>query len=154
MPDFEIISWHWWIIALFLMMIEVMIPGAFFLWIGIAATFVGGLVFLIPSLTLVSQVFIFGGASILSIWIGQKYLKRYPRPTDQPNLNRRGEYYIGQSLILSEPIVDKRGRVKIDDSFWKISGEDCPAGTHIRITGVQGGSVLQVEIIDSHDTMK
>ena len=61
MPDFEILSWHWWIIAIVLMMIEVMISGAFFLWIGIAAAFVGGLVFLIPSLTLVFQVFIFGG---------------------------------------------------------------------------------------------
>jgi hypothetical protein len=154
MPDFEILSWHWWIIAIVLMMIEIMIPGAFFLWIGIAAAFVGGLVFLIPSLNLVSQVFIFGGASILSIWVGQKYLKRYTRPTDQPNLNRRGEYYIGRTLILTEPIVNGQGRVKIEDSFWKITGEDCPIGMHVRVTGVQGGSVLQIKVIDSTSSME
>ena len=152
MPDFEILSWHWWIVAIVLMMIEVMIPGAFFLWIGIAAAFVGGLVFLIPSLTLVFQVFIFGGASILSIWVGQKYLKHYTRPTDQPNLNRRGEHYIGRTLILTDPIINGQGKVKIEDSFWKVTGEDCPLGTHVRVTGVQNSSVLQVKIIHSHVT--
>lgn len=149
MSDFEILSWHWWIIAIVLMMIEVMIPGAFFLWIGIAAAFVGGLVFLIPSLNLVCQVFIFGGSSILSIWIGQKYLKRYPRPTDQPNLNRRGEQYIGKDLILSEPIVNGQGKVKIDDTLWRVTGEDCPVGAHVRVTEVQGGSILQIKVIVS-----
>lgn len=154
MLNFEILSWHWWIMATLLMMIEVMIPGAFFLWIGIAAAFVGGVVFFAPSLTLVFQIFIFGGASILSIWVGQKYLKCYARPTDQPNLNRRGEYYIGRTLILSEPIVNGQGRVKIDDTLWRITGENCSVGTHVRITGVQGSSVLQVRIIHSHASIE
>ena len=44
--------WHWWILAAVLIIFEVFAPGAFFLWLGIAAAALGGLVYLSPSLAL------------------------------------------------------------------------------------------------------
>jgi membrane protein implicated in regulation of membrane protease activity len=39
---------------------------------------------------------------------------------------------------LTEPISNGVGKVIVDDSTWKIKGPDLPAGTHIRVKGVEG----------------
>jgi membrane protein implicated in regulation of membrane protease activity len=59
-------------------------------------------------------------------------------------LNRRGEQYVGRVVTLKEPIVDGHGKVQLDDSTWKITGDDCDAGTQIKITSVNN-VVFQVE---------
>ena len=41
--------WHWWILAAALIILEVFAPGAFFLWLGMAAGAVGGMVYLAPN---------------------------------------------------------------------------------------------------------
>ena len=48
--------------------------------------------------------------------------------SDQPLLNRRGEQLIGRIATLTEPIKDGRGRVRIGDTMWRVSGPDLPAG--------------------------
>ena len=69
---------------------------------------------------------------------------RHPTETDQPRLNRRGEQYIGRTFTLDEPIVNGLGKIRVDDSTWKIEGGDCAAGTRITVVGVDG-VVLKVE---------
>ena len=59
-------------------------------------------------------------------------------------LNRRGEQMIGRTAVLSEPIQNGRGKAKIDDSVWRVEGSDLPAGTQIKVTGVDG-AILKVE---------
>jgi inner membrane protein len=59
-------------------------------------------------------------------------------------LNRRGDQMIGRTAVLSEPIQNGRGKAKIDDSVWRVEGVDLPAGTQIKVTGVDG-SILKVE---------
>jgi len=36
------------------------------------------------------------------------------------------------------------GKIHVDDSTWKIRGEDCAIGTRIKVTGVDG-TILLVE---------
>ncbi|HHO67888.1 MAG TPA: NfeD family protein, partial [Gammaproteobacteria bacterium] len=64
--------------------------------------------------------------------------------TDQPTLNRRGEQYIGRVFTLETPLVNGMGKIRIDDTTWKIEGPDCEPGTRIRVTGVDG-TILKVE---------
>jgi membrane protein implicated in regulation of membrane protease activity len=47
---------------------------------------------------------------------------------------------------LQVPIVDGQGKVKVDDSTWKIEGEDCPAGTKVKIVSLNN-VVFKVEIV-------
>lgn len=75
------------------------------------------------------------------------YYKKKPIQTDEPFLNRRGEQYIGRIITLKEPIVDGQGKVQIDDSTWKIEGDDCPAGVKIRIASVSN-VIFKVELLD------
>ena len=53
--------------------------------------------------------------------------------TDQPLLNRRGEQLVGRIATLTEPINDGRGRIKLGDTLWRVSGPDLPAGTQVRV---------------------
>lgn len=142
--NIEAISyWHWWILAVALVILEVFAPGAFFLWLGIAAGVVGVLVYLVPSLGWEYQVLAFSLLSVISIIVWRKFFRAQPSDTDQPNLNRRGEQYIGRLFTLNEPIVDGLGKIRVDDSTWKIRGEDCPVGSQVEVTGVDG-TILKV----------
>ncbi len=53
---------------------------------------------------------------------------------------------MGRIITLNVPIEDGQGKVKVDDSTWKIEGIDCPAGTKIKIVSVNN-VVFQVEIV-------
>ncbi|MGD8672797.1 MAG: NfeD family protein [Thiogranum sp.] len=139
----ELSHWHWWILAVALVILEVFAPGAFFLWLGIAAGVVGALVYLMPSLGWEYQVLAFSLLSVISIIIWRKFFRAQPSDTDQPNLNRRGEQYVGRLFTLNEPIVDGLGKIRVDDSTWKIRGEDCPVGSQVEVTGVDG-TILKV----------
>jgi len=74
----------------------------------------------------------------------KSYRKKNPLVTDEPALNRRGEQYIGRSFTLTEPIVNGEGKIKVDDSIWKISGADMEAGASVCVIALEG-SILKVE---------
>jgi len=117
----EIIYWHWLIVAVVLIILEILIPGAYFLWMGVSAIFVGGLMYIFPELAFLVQILIFAILSVIAVIMYRSYRKKNPLVTDEPALNRRGEKYIGQSFTLKEPIVNGVGRIKVDDSTWKIN---------------------------------
>jgi membrane protein implicated in regulation of membrane protease activity len=143
----EIGYWHWLVLGVACLILDVFSPGVFFLWIGIAAGLVGLLLLAFPALTWEWQLLLFAFLSLVSIFSGWHYLRRYPGVTDQPNLNRRAERYLGRVFTLDAPIVDGVGKVRVDDTFWKVSGADCPGQTRVRVTGVDG-VVLMVECLE------
>ncbi len=139
--------WHWLVLAVVFVILEVFSPAAFFIWMGIAAGVVGLLVAVFPGMGWEFQILLFAVFSVVSIALWRFYQKDHPIKTDQPRLNRRGEQYIDRTFTLDEPIVNGLGKIRVDDSTWKIAGADCEAGTRIRVTGVDG-VVLQVEQIE------
>jgi membrane protein implicated in regulation of membrane protease activity len=58
--------------------------------------------------------------------------------------HRIGERYIGQVLTLQDGIRDGAGRMKLGNRRWALRGPNVPAGTRVRVTGVDG-SVLIVD---------
>ena len=136
--------WHWWIAGVLLLIVEVAVPGAFFLWMGVAAFITGLTMAVFPSMGWEYQFLIFAAFSVISIVVSRRYLKSRPIETDKPTLNRRGEQYVGRTLTLAEPIVNNIGKVKISDTNWKIEGDDMPEGAKVTVTGVDG-TVLKVE---------
>jgi len=143
----HIVFWHWWILAGILLILELTAPAFFFLWLGIAAAAVGMILLVFPSIPLETQLVLFGIASIVAVLAWKKYREVRPVITDQPNLNRRGHQYIGRIFSLVEPITNGVGKVTVDDSTWRVKGPDLPAGTSIRVTGIEG-VIFRVEAID------
>jgi membrane protein implicated in regulation of membrane protease activity len=136
--------WHWWVLGVALIILESLVPGFFFLWLGVAAGVTGALLLAVPSLAWQFQVLVFAALSVVSIVAWRAYQRRHPQESDQPALNRRAEQYVGRTLILAEPIVGRRGKVRIDDSTWRVEGEDLPAGAAVRVVAADG-VVLRVE---------
>jgi len=140
----ELNSWHWGIIAVVLIIMEVFAPGAFMIWLGIAAATVSVVMLLVPDVSWQTQFIIFAVISVGSIYAWRSYASKHPATSDQPTLNMRGEQYVDRTFTLDEPVVNGQGKIKVDDSTWKIEGEDCESGTKVRVTGVDG-VVLKVE---------
>ncbi len=134
----QVVFWHWWMLAGLLLIFELTAPAFFFLWLGIAAAAVGLILLVFPSIGLETQLVLFSIASVVSIIIWRKYRESRPLKTDQPNLNRRGHQYIGRVFSLNNPIINGEGKVTVDDSTWRVKGPDLPAGTSIKVTGVDG----------------
>jgi hypothetical protein len=132
----QIDFWHWWILGVALVIIEMLVPSFFALWLGIAA-FLSGLALLVmPDLAWQYQMLIFSLVSVISVLMWRHYYVKHPIESDQPHLNQRGHQYIGRIVTLSEAIVDGQGRIRVDDSMWKVVGPDCEAGTRVKITEI------------------
>ena len=142
----NIIYWHWLILAVTLIILEILIPGAYLLWMGIASIVVSVVMFIFPQTPILSQVLIFTILSIITVMMYRMYKKKNPVVTNEPALNRRGEHYLGRDFTLTAPIVDGLGKIKVDDSTWKIAGMDVPEGTIVRVVSVEG-AMLKVETV-------
>jgi membrane protein implicated in regulation of membrane protease activity len=134
--------WHWFILTVVLMILEVFSPGAFLLWMGLSAAITGLALLLYPELTWQFQLIFFAVFSVATIVLVRLFLHHRPIETDSPHLNRRGEQYIDRIFTLQEPIINGVGKISVDDSTWKIHGEDCPAGSKVKVVGVQGVVLL------------
>jgi len=139
------IYWHWWVLGVLFVILEVFSPGVFFIWMGVAAGLVGFALLLFPGLGWEYQLLLFALVSVASIMLWRLRLEHHPTPTDHPRLNRRGEQYIDRLFTLDGPIVNGLGKIRVDDSTWKIEGTDCQPGTRVRVVGVDG-VVLRVKI--------
>lgn len=137
--------WNWWLLGLGLIIVEILVPGTFFLWIAIAALGVGLVVFLFPALIWQLQWLLFALLTVGSVCFWWFYVRRRPAVSDEPLLNRRGHQYVGRIFTLDTPVVNGQGKIRVDDSTWKIHAEDCPAGTRVKVVGVDG-VVLKAEI--------
>ena len=134
----HIVFWHWWIFAGLLLILELTAPAFFFLWLGMAAVATGLLLLVFPAISLESQLVLFAVLSVVAVLAWRKYREARPLETDQPNLNRRGMQYVGRTFTLEQPIKNGVGKIAVDDSTWRVNGPDLPAGTQVRVEGVDG----------------
>ncbi|WP_315925374.1 NfeD family protein [Mesorhizobium sp. SP-1A] len=135
---FELGPWNWMVLGLILLVLEILIPGVFMLWIGIAALLIGTLSLQLWDAgfwTWQVQVVAFLLLSLASAYVGTRIMRGRNGESDQPLLNRRGEQMIGRTATLAEPIREGRGRIQLGDTLWRVSGPDLPAGTRVRVTG-------------------
>lgn len=136
-------AWNWLILAVVLFCLEVAIPGVHFLWFGVAAVVVG-LLALGTGLAWQVQLVVFAGVAIATVFLVRRYARPDVVQSDLPNLNERGQQYVGRVVTVAEPIAGGRGKVRVGDSVWQAEGPDMPAGTAARITG-SNGTVLRIE---------
>ena len=132
----ELGPWNWMVLGFVLLVMEIIAPGIFMLWIGIAALIIGAVSLLIWDAafwTWQVQVLAFLALSLVSAFAGKKLVGGRHDATDQPLLNRRGAQMVGKMATLAEPIKDGRGRIKLGDTLWRVSGPDLPAGTQVRV---------------------
>ncbi|MEW9804400.1 NfeD family protein [Mesorhizobium marinum] len=143
----ELGPWNWMALGCLLLALEILVPGVFLLWIGLAALIVGALSLMFWDAAFwvwQTQVIVFLALSLVCAFAGKKVMGSRDDATDQPLLNQRGAQLVGRTATLTEPITDGRGRIKIGDTMWRVSGPDLPAGTKVR---VKSATDLDLELV-------
>jgi membrane protein implicated in regulation of membrane protease activity len=139
------VHYLWWILALLLIGGEVLLPGYFLLWIGLAAAAVGVVLLVVPPLGLLIQAVLFAlvafAACVLYVRVLRPKLDKSEPGSE--TLNRRGERMIGQRYELIEPIINGRGKARVGDGQWLVNGPDLPLGSLVEVIAVDG-TTLQV----------
>jgi len=131
----------WAALALLLFAAEAMAPGAFMLWMGVAAVGMFAAVWIVAGIPLLVQAVAFVVLSFVSVQVYRTWFRRGDRRSDQPLLNRRAEQLVGRVVQLDQAISGGRGRAKVDDAFWVVEGPELPAGSAVRIVAVDGMSL-------------
>jgi inner membrane protein len=143
----ELGPWNWMVLGFVLLTLEILVPGVFLLWIGLAALVVGALSLMFWNAGFwiwEIQVVVFLALALVSAYSGKRIMGKRGDATDQPLLNRRGDQLVGRTATLTEPITNGRGRVKIGDTMWRVSGPDLPTGTTVR---VKAATDLDLELV-------
>ncbi len=130
----------WWILALVLIAGEVMVPGYFLLWVGLAAAAMGVVLWVVPTLGLLAQAVLFALLAFASCFAYARWLRPRVerRAAGDERLNRRGEQMVGQRFELVEAIVNGRGKAQVGDGQWLVSGPDLPLGAAVEVLSVDG----------------
>jgi membrane protein implicated in regulation of membrane protease activity len=135
-------QWVWFVAAGVLLLLELMSPGVFFIWLAAAAA-VLGVADILLDLPWQAELLLFAILSAVAVFAGRRFYKGPGmEPEDNPYLNRRQMGYVGRTFTLKEPIVDGRGKLAIEDTVWEIEGPDLGAGARVKVTAVSNMSLI------------
>lgn len=134
-------GWFWAIGGLILLIAEIVAPGFFLIFLGVAAI-ATGLFTLLFDLSLAPQLILFIIYSALAVMIGKRWYAE-PANTDQMlRLNNPSERMIGKSVLVVDPVDDHGGRVRVGDGEWSARGGPAPVGARVRVVSVDGNCLL------------
>lgn len=135
-------AWSWVVIGLLLIGGELLAPGVFLIWLGLAAL-VTGLVVAVTGMGWQGAALVFAALSVASV-IGGRAVTR--RKADEPDvaqgLNDRGRQLIGKVFMLEASMIGGEGRIRVGDSSWRITGPELLAGVEVRVVRVEGATLV------------
>jgi membrane protein implicated in regulation of membrane protease activity len=134
--------WSWIVLGLALMGLELVAPGAFLLWLGFAAMLTGMLDWWL-GLSWQAALLVFAALSVASVLAGRAMTRdRDAGDGARPPLNRHAQSLVGSVFTLEAPIAAGSGRIRVDDSSWRVVGPDAPAGASVRVVRVEGATLV------------
>jgi len=136
-------AWNWLIVGFALMALELLAPGIFLFWLGLAALLSGLAAFALhPSWQLQILLFALFAAAAVPLWRRMARGGTAESNATNPFLNRRTDALVGREFTLEKPIVGGVGTVRIDDTFWRVTGPDAPAGSRVKIVQADGVNLI------------
>lgn len=143
MPVFDTLgAWSWIILGLILIGGEMLAPGVFLIWLGLAALLTGAVVGL-SDIGWQAAALVFAGFSLACVLLGHLLTRR---KNDEPDvatgLNDRGRQLIGRVYKLDATMTGGEGRIRVGDSSWRITGPELLAGSEVRVVRVDGATLV------------
>jgi inner membrane protein len=138
--------WLWAAAGIILLASEMLAPGVYLLWIGLAATVTGVVAWLFPGLGFDGHGLIFAALGTASIYLGHRYFYSDKATVEEMPVNRRGQNHVGKVYQVVEPIESGRGHVSVGDGRWLAEGPDSAVGDMVRVISVEG-TILKVESV-------
>ena len=130
----------WFIVGALFLIAEVILPGVNLIWFGAAAT-ATGLVLFTVELGWQGQMAVFLIVAALSV-LAARLLAQRTVFRGEDVVNRGPRSMIGRELALADPIVNGTGRALYGDGTWRVAGKDQPAGTRVRVVGIEASTLL------------
>jgi membrane protein implicated in regulation of membrane protease activity len=134
-------AWLWMIGGVVLLIAEIIAPGVFLVWIGIAAI-VTGLFAILFGIGIAGQLGLFALYAILAVMVGRRFYAVKELEHSGPGLNNPSARLIGRRVIVVQPVDEDSGRVRVGDSEWSARGGPPQPGDRVRITGVEGNCLI------------
>ena len=138
-------GWLWAIGGLLLLIAEIVAPGFFLVFLGVAAI-ATGLFTLLFDLGIGPQLVLFVIYTALAVMIGKRWYAEPDNHDQSIKLNDPAKRLIGKSVTVVQPVDDHGGRVRVGDSEWSARGGPAAAGDRVTVTGVDG-NCLMVEAV-------
>ncbi len=129
----------WMLAGVGLGVAELVLPGMYLLWLGLAA-FGTGLLQLVIPMGLGGQVFDFGGLALFSVLTAVRRRK----PAAKTEVNQQGSGLIGRRAT-ALVFTGSEGRVRVGDSDWPArleGGGTVDPGTMLKVENVDGMTLL------------
>lgn len=136
-------GWWWAIGGAIVLILEVLAPGFFLMFIG-GAAILTGMVALALDLSLAAQLILFVIASAVAVIAGKRYYGEKGVDNLASGINNPSKRLHGRSATVIDPVDAHGGRVKLGDSEWIARGGPAAAGERVLVVEVDG-SCLVVE---------
>ena len=140
MPGGSEPGWLWAIGGVVLLICELVAPGFFLLFIG-AAGIATGVFTLLFGLNLPAQMILFAIYTALAVMIGRRWYAQ-PNTPDQRLLNEPSRRMIGRMLVVTQPVDEHGGRVKVGDGEWSARGGPAAIGERVEVIGLEGNCLM------------
>ncbi|GLQ20953.1 NfeD family protein [Algimonas porphyrae] len=140
----QLTAWHWLILGVVLLGIELLTGSTYLLWPAASALFVGILLFIAPGLGWEMQMLLFFLLSITTLVLGRTHLQRLVKGGEPSDLNDPGLAMIGRQVRAVADFTGIEGRVQVGDTQWsaRLSGGTAEAGDLLRVEAVEGATLI------------
>lgn len=141
--------WHWWTLAVALLVLELMTGTTYLLWPTVAAALVGLVAASPIPFGWELQLVLFAVVTAALTLAGDKFVSKRWFFTDKPKLNLRAQQLAGEKVIATSAFVAGEGRVRLGDTVWAaelVADAPVSEGAILEVVGLEGAT-LQVRAL-------
>ena len=143
----EILWWHWIVLGIVLMLLELAVPAFFLIWFGAAAVLVGVAVAIFPAFPFAWQVIAWTLGSLVLVWF---WFKIFRRSFHKTRAGQSKGSFIGEiGLVIRDIRPFEKGQVRfqkpvLGDEVWEcVADDEIKTGERVRVFDVEG-NILKV----------
>ena len=149
--EFDIAYWHWLVLGIALVVVEIFIPSFTVFWFGLGAVVVGIALWLFPGMALGGQLvtWIVASCAFTVMWF--KYFK--PKMIDKTDAGIAREAAIGEAgQVIRAPVAGGRGEVRFatpvlgSDEWEYICEQETRVGDRVFIKDFSGNTLIVVKL--------
>ncbi|MFT5575011.1 MAG: hypothetical protein ACI89D_000524 [Bermanella sp.] len=143
--DASIAYWHWLVLGLVLIALEIFTAGFVLLWLGVSALMVGVISFAIE-ISFTSELLIWTLLSISDLFVWFKFIQ--PRFRDKTLSGMSREAVVGQVGMVIQANAGERGRMRFSmpvlgsDEWAFICQEPASVGDRVTVIDVSGNTLV------------
>lgn len=140
----QLTAWHWLMLGVVLLGIELMTGSTYILWPAVSALAVGVLLFIAPGMGWEMQMLLFFLLSITTLVLGRTHLQKLVKGGEPSDLNDPGQAMVGRQVKAVADFSGIEGRVEVGDTQWsaRLIIGTAGAGDLLKVHSVEGATLI------------